>query len=141
MSKLHFFALTIVTLIAAACTMRKSDMWLESGSSLDDVQFGIATERGGTQPIKHLFYIAVRTCYVADQEHRTLWESRGDTNDVPIRIVYGMPPRGFVNEVSPEPLSSGCYQALISGNGISASVDFIVAKDGSVTERVRRPSK
>jgi hypothetical protein len=122
----------------SACTMRKSAIWLEPDSSAQNVVFGVAQERHGSAPVFHLNYVAVRTCYSSVDQYKTLWQARGDLpkgESVPTRITYGRPPAGFMTEIPPQPLTPGCYEGLISGDGISGTVRFAVQPDGSVTEQ------
>lgn len=133
--------LLLLALLVAGCTMRKSAVWLESASSPEDLTFGVATERGGAEPVAHLNYVAVRTCYSSGEEQTTLWQARGELPSgtaPPTRISYGVPPDGFVSEVPAQPLSPGCYEGIISGNGISGTVRFTVDADRQVTEQQRQ---
>jgi hypothetical protein len=123
---------------ATGCTMRKSAVWVEPGSSVQHLVFGVAKSRGGSEPVAHLNYFAVKTCYATGAVQRTLWESRGQVpsgQHPPTRIEYGTAPRGFVNRVGPTPLRPGCYEGLISGNGISGTARFNVTADGSIVEQ------
>src|SRR5690606_33337745 len=122
----------------SACTMRESAVWVEPGSTAQSLVFGVAKERGSSDPVFHLNYVAVRTCYSSSDQQQTLWEARGETpkgEGTPIRIAYGAPPPGFTSEVPPQPLVPGCYEGIISGNGISGTAKFTVNADGRVVEQ------
>lgn len=120
-----------------ACTMRDSAVWLEPGSTAENIVFGIGAERGGTAPISNLNYVAVRTCDSAAVAQQTRWQVRGEVQDgerPPARISYGVVPRGFSEEHPAEPLGPGCYEVLVSGHGISASVRFAIQPNGRIIE-------
>lgn len=53
-------------------------------------------------------------------------------------VTYGVTPPDGVSDEGPRPLTPGCYQAAISGNGRTV---FDVAPDGRVTERVAAESE
>ena len=130
-------AAVLLLVLLSACMMRKSSVWVEQGSTPQRVVFGVAEERGGADPVAHLNYVAVRSCYESGKSQETFWQARGEVPNghrPPTRIVYGEPPTGFVNEANPRPLPPGCYEGIISGNGISGTARFSVTADGRVVE-------
>lgn len=132
----------LAALLLSSCTMRKSAVWLDESSTGQRPVIGVARERNGTEPVFHLDYVAVRSCYSSDEPQRTFWQARGEVADrsqIPTRIAYGVAPTGMANEAAPQELGPGCYEALISGNGVSGSVRFVIAADGRVSEQ-RRPT-
>jgi hypothetical protein len=129
--------LGVAVLVTAAGCMRKSATWLDASATAERPVIGLARERHGTEAIFHLNYVAVRGCYRSDQQQKTFWQVRGDLppdTSVPTLITYGVAPAGFKTEVSPEPLNAGCYEEMISGNGVSSSVRFTIASDRSIHE-------
>jgi hypothetical protein len=132
--------LGVAILATATGCMRESASWLDASSTADRPVIGLARELHGTEPVFHLHYLAVRSCYRSDQPQRTFWQVRGDLppdTSVPTLITFGVAPAGFKTEVSPERLDSGCYEEMASGNGISSSVRFTIASDRTIHEDPR----
>lgn len=143
MMKRSLQILLLSLMLLLACMMRRASMWIESESTATDLTFMVAQERGGTHPVLDLDYIAVRTCPVQDQEQVIVWQSVGLTpssQEIPTRYEYGVAPLGFRNQIGPKPLTPGCYEASISGQGIAASVRLVVRSDGRVEEMAKSRS-
>src|SRR5205814_3323985 len=107
------------------------------GATARALTFGLARERGGSQPVFDLNYVAVRTCYVLKQGQETFWELRGELPRgvaPPLRVPYGGKVPGFEDVVGARALRPGCYEASISGEGVSATAKFNVGPSGTVTE-------
>lgn len=123
---------------SVSCMMRKSAVWLDGASTTQRPVIGLARERHGSEPVIHLNYVAVRSCYTSDKPQQTYWQARGELppgTTVPTRIVYGVAPSGFNTEVAPQGLAPGCYEEIVSGNGVSGTVRFIIASDETIHEQ------
>jgi hypothetical protein len=129
-------ALLLATL-ANRCDMNKSAIWLDNASSVHQLTFAVAQQRGGSMPVDDLKFFAVRTCYVSNEPRVTFWQIRGNPprGEAPTRIVYGTSPKRFESEVTARPLTPGCYEGMISGDGVSASVRFTVGHDSGVVQQ------
>lgn len=103
----------------------------------EHLSFGLAKERGDTQPVYHLDHVVVKTCYASGTAQETLWLATREVRDgghPPTSVVYGSPPPGFTSRTPSRPLPPGCYEASVSGNGISSTARFTVRSDGLVRE-------
>lgn len=124
--------LVAAAVATSACVMRKAEAWLDPSASVSRPVFGIARSRADMKAVASLNYVAVRSCYVPSGEQETFWQVRAGgvgLDEPPVRISYGLPPRGFTTEIPPTELRSGCYEVLLSGEGVSASVRFTIAGD------------
>src|SRR5688500_14880048 len=86
-------AVVLAGLVAllASC-MRPSALWIVPGATLQALTFGLAQERGGTEPVESLQRVEVRTCYEADKKQLVLWQTGGldlTHGAAPTRIAYG----------------------------------------------------
>jgi hypothetical protein len=117
--------------------MRKSATWLDTSSTADRPVIVLARERNGTAPVYHLNYVAVRSCYKSGESQKTFWQVRGELppdTPAPTRIAYGTAPPGFNTEIPQERLDAGCYEEIVSGNGISGTVRFMIDADRTIHE-------
>jgi len=138
MRRLLSSGIVLVVVIALTSCMKKAAIWIVSGSQATDLVFGIAAERGREVPIDNFGRFDVRTCYRTGEERVTMWSLSANTQEAqpaPTKIKYGDPPKGFYETAPPAALRAGCYEASISGSGLSASVRFLVDSTGSVSTR------
>ncbi len=105
-------------------------IWVEPNSTAKRVVFRIARTREATAPPSFFYGLSVITC----SGNRVMWTFGGASNAAPTpsQIVYGKPSPGYTTREGPRPLRPGCYRAVISG---SASVEFVVRRDGSVVQQ------
>ena len=126
-----------VTVVLLASCLLPSAIWLESGSTLRALTFGLAQRQGGTKPVESLHVILLRTCYQGGTEQAVLWEARGPEltdGSAPTRIQYGVAPPSFRNVRGPEALEpEQCYEVYASGDGISSLLRFSSDSAGNLT--------
>ena len=126
-SRLLVFSGSVGAMLLASC-LRPSAIWIEPGSTLRALTFGLAQRQGGTEPVESLHVILLRTCFEAGKEQVVLWEARGPEltdGSAPTRIQYGVAPASFRNVRGPEVLEpQQCYEVYARGAGISSSQSF-----------------
>lgn len=130
----------IVACILAASCMRPGIIWLDGASTSQRVVFGVAKHRGEDKPVADLRTFSLKSCYVAaDVPQGVYWQATGRILEgpPPLRVTYGVAPNGFQNATPPALLVPGCYDASISGEGVSSTVRFELRSDGSVVEKKR----
>lgn len=128
----------LLLLLLTQC-MEKAAIWILPGATSTQLTFGIARVRGSARPVVDLRSLSVKTCYTEGQDQISMWTLSGqppNAKEVPTRIIYGLPPAGFVPTQPPAVLTQGCYEASVSGHGVSASVRFLVNADGSIAVKV-----
>ncbi len=127
---LQLFALPVVVVLVAGCP-RKTAVWVAPNSTSTRLVFGVATKRGGDEPIGP-GSLAVHPCGTAAKS-AALWALSTDSGavSVPLSLAYGEEPAGHHTTIGPKPLTMGCYRANVSGTG---STEFEVLANGSVVE-------
>jgi hypothetical protein len=119
--------------------MRRSVIWVVTPATAATLEFGLAQNRESTQPVEFLHDIRVTGCHDPSSYPDVFWEVTTNrlTAPAPMRIRYGVAPKGFETFVSSKPLPRGCYEVQVDGEAISATTRFEVAADGSVAELPR----
>jgi hypothetical protein len=110
-------AIAAVTVVMAACVNDVSHVVsVEPAPTPGAVTFVLADA--------NLVYgLTVSTC-----SGRALWTISNEQQvKPPVRITYGIPPRGFATRTGPGQLKPGCYEVTISGPSRSR---FHIAPDG-----------
>ncbi len=132
--------LAIVGLLTA-CPAPYS-VWLVSGSTAQDLTFGVATKRGGSK-VNPLLRLLVTTCYGYTDDLRrlpvdTVWlsQSIAEFPQGPRvgRLAYGKPIPEHHDSVPPRTLGPGCYHIFVHSYPGSAGLSFIVEPDGGTRE-------
>ena len=126
--------------LLAGC-LRPAVIWIEPGATADNLVFLVARRQDNREPVEDLRLIEVKTCYVSTKiDQRVLWMATrsGDAHTrPPIRIQYGDAPEGFATSTAPVRLTQGCFEASISGEGVSAVRRFEVGSSRSLVEIIR----
>jgi hypothetical protein len=130
--------LLILLLLLSGCT-RRSVIWVVTPATAVMLEFGLAQTREGTQPVEFLQDIRVTGCHDPSSYPDVFWEVTTNrlTGPAPMRIRYGVAPRGFETFVASKPLPHGCYVMEVHGEAFSATTRFEVTADGSVSELPR----
>lgn len=115
--------------------------WVEPESTLTDLVFGVATRRGGNEPVQFT------TFRVDECDARSLSEPLDtvglawllvDTliggHEYPSRLRYGEVPVGFKSFHGPNLLAVGCY---VANSGRGARVRFYVDSTGRLESESR----
>ena len=140
MNKTWRFLLVAAVIMTTAC-MKRSAIWVMPGSTAQRLVLLVGEKRGGATGLLEVDQLRVATCRSSSQPSRPsreMWSLR--SSDHPnghalTRIAYADVVPGFKSEAAAEALVPGCYEASISGIGISASTEFLVSPDGHVTTR------
>jgi hypothetical protein len=130
--RLRVAVVTGIALWSLGCP-RKTSIWVEPGSTLRRLEFGISSRRGGDRPVDW-GGLRVYACSGTDYGPTGAAWAVGPFRQIqrwPVRVQYGVPPEGFQTVQGPEPLRPGCYRALVAGTGLT---QFIVREDSSVIE-------
>jgi hypothetical protein len=130
--------------LALAGCLRPAVLWIAPGSTAEELTFVLAEERDGGRPVESFEYFAVRSCWQPDRPQETFWERDGRGTGIVSAadtIRYGVTPVGLRSRGSARPLVAGCYEALASGSGVSASVAFTVDSAGTVRLLLREASR
>ena len=128
-------AIVSTSCLALAACLRPAVLWIAPGSTAEDLTFVLAKERDGDRPVASFENFAVRSCWQPDRPQETFWEREGRGAAIARAadtIRYGVTPGGLRSRGPARPLAAGCYEALASGSGVSASVAFIVDSAGTV---------
>jgi hypothetical protein len=126
-----------VLLFALLGCLGKASIWITTPSSVGNLTFGLAETRGGSKPLSSLENVVVQTCFEAGSKQEVYWEitdRRAVPSHIPLRIQYGVTPKGFTTWVEPKPLSPGCFEVTIRGEAISTGTNFTVLANGAVIE-------
>lgn len=107
----------------AACP-QPTAVWIEPGSTAEDLTFVLGTERGDEELLQTP--LQVLACD-APSYNDPLWFADVDAS----RVVYGRSSPGVESGMDARPLGPGCYQVDITGAG---GVRFQVGEGGSVRE-------
>ena len=133
----RFACLVMLVPLLAGC-MRPSAVWVEPGSTRENLRFSIGKSLRSHAPIDNLNFVRVSACGVGKGERtvreRVLWLASGFASPDALAgtFAYGSPPHGLVTRRAPEDLRPGCYVIDISGEGISAAACFEVDGQGVV---------
>lgn len=127
-------ALAVFLLLATACPQRTA-IWVEPESNAAHLVFGIANRRGGTRLVS-IGVLRVSPCAAGDDNQAAAWiiEPVEETQRLG-RVVYGVPPGGFMSSLGPKRLGPGCYRVVISGTGHTT---FTITDGGAVQEEPPR---
>jgi hypothetical protein len=130
--------LSMISVILALGTLiscrQETAIWVEPGSTVSHLVFGISRTVHGDAPVA-IGVLRVERCRAGPGDAMWVVGPRGGTTDIR-QIVYAETPPGFVSDIGPKALGPGCYRARVSGTG---EVEFVVAEDGAVVEH--RPSR
>jgi hypothetical protein len=133
----RFIALGTGMVALTACPP-SYDIWLLPGSTIDHLDFGMATKRNGTD-LEPLMGLRLSACTLIQPdlrrtESRTLWLAREATPGVDTPLIarwrYGTPVPGLADSTPPPELTPGCYIADVYANPGFGRMIFLVQPDG-----------
>jgi hypothetical protein len=118
---------------------QKMQVWIEVGSTSDNLQFIFGKERGEERAIA-LGTLQVHKCndtevslgQVGARERAVWWIHAPGKAPIISRLKYGETPAGFQTVAAPRSLSEGCYYVSVSG---TASTTLTVDANGGIVER------
>ena len=106
----RFACAMMIALLLVGC-MRPSAVWVEPGSTRENLRFSIGKKRGSHVPIDNLNIVRVSACGVGKGERtvgeRVLWLASGfaSPDALAATFVYGYPPHGLNTRHAPETCS------------------------------------
>jgi hypothetical protein len=130
--RLPTLSAVVALVIVTACEM-PSAVWIEKGSTVAHLVFGIGRTKHG-KPLDYFPYFSVFSCSTPEENAKdAIWAvSSQPGSAIPTRILYGEAPPGWETDQGPVALTPGCYDASTPGTG---HVRFDVDSAGGVTER------
>src|SRR5690606_26487043 len=126
-------SLAAVAIASIGCDVEDVSIWVEPGSTAENLVFRVSTERGGETPAAPSFVLITR-CGAPLADSTRIWDigRNIETTDYITEIRYGTVPPGYTETTAPKPLEPGCYLVTYATPG--QGTYFVVTEDGRVLE-------
>ena len=101
-----------LTLVLASCETLVNEVRVEPGTTPPPIKpVFVLSDTSGHGPVGTIYGLSVVAC----GRETVLWQIVATgTNTAPARIDYGVAPAGYIVNIGPTPLSTGCYNVYIS---------------------------
>lgn len=128
---LKILVLTALVAGAASCAEDVS-VWVEPGSTAEDLVFRVSTHRHGDEPAA-LGGLLVTPCRPRAADSARAWAigRNVEATSSITEIRYGTVPPGYTETSPPKPLRPGCYAVSYAAK---EATYFLVTDDGRVVE-------
>lgn len=119
--------------LTQACPQRNF-AWIEPGSTREQLTIVVSAERKREKPTPFIDLIVYK-CGDADVTPHGAWlwqiipDRSAPPDPFPTRVIYGIVPKGFTEEIPAAPLGPGCYVADPLGAG---RAEFLIDSTGAV---------